>query len=75
MLRDGIEDYEYMVILKDLLEQQDNSLSEAEQASFRQLLEVPSDISASMTEFTWDPAPIEKRREAVARAIARISAQ
>jgi hypothetical protein len=37
------------------------------------LLEVPEEITQSMTEFTKDPAPIEQRREAVAKEIMRMN--
>ena len=69
MLRDGIEDYEYLVILRDLLEEHGEKLSESDAAAYRNLLEVPPEITASLTEFTLDPAPMEKRRESLARAI------
>lgn len=75
MLRDGIEDYEYMVILRTLLDEQASDLTEDELAAYRQLLEVPEEISASLTEFTWDPAPIEARREAIARTIVKLTAE
>jgi hypothetical protein len=64
MLRDGIEDYEYLAILRDKI-----AHSTQPDSSWAPLLEVPGDITQSMTEFTKDPAPIEKRREEVARAI------
>ena len=59
MLRDGLEDYEYLAVLRRL----DPSNA---------LLAVPPEVTASMTEFTRDPAPIARRREAVAREIARL---
>ncbi len=74
MLRDGIEDYEYLVMLDRLIEERRASIPEVEWVAYRQLLDVPPSISESMTEFTWDPAPIEARREAVARAIVRLGA-
>lgn len=67
MLRDGIEDYEYMVILKNRLAQTTNPPAE-----FSRLLEVPKEITTSMTEFTKDPAPIEKHRDEAARAIEQL---
>ncbi len=67
MLRDGIEDYEYLAVLKQRL-----SNSSRSSKDFSQLLVVPEDITKSMTEFTKNPAPIEKRREEVARAIEQI---
>ena len=69
MLRDGIEDYEYLTILRRLVEDFQKTHSESETRPYLDLLEIPDDISVSLTEFTWDPAPIEARREAVARAI------
>jgi len=69
LLRDGIEDYEYCVILRDLLGKCKEQLTEEEMQQYQKLLEVPDSITQSMTEFTWNPAPIEAHREAVARAI------
>jgi hypothetical protein len=69
MLRDGIEDYEYMVILRRLVAERGAKLPAEEKARFAALLEVPPEITKDMTTFTRDPAPIEKRRDAVARAI------
>ena len=73
MLRDGIEDYEYFVILEGLLEERRDQIPPNERGTYEELLEVPSDISRSMTEFTKDPAPLEARRDAIARAIVRLS--
>ena len=75
MLRDGIEDYEYLVILDELIEKRKDTIPADELEQYRELLEVPPSISESMTEFTWDPAPIEARREAVARAIVRLKTE
>ncbi|MCX7015835.1 MAG: DUF4091 domain-containing protein [Candidatus Sumerlaeota bacterium] len=69
MLRDGIEDYEYLAILKRLIEEKRAKLSDAERQRFEALLEVPESITKDITTFTADPAPIEKRREEVARAV------
>ena len=69
MLRDGIEDYEYLAILKRLIEEKRANLSNADRQRFEALLEVPEAIAKDMTTFTTDPAPIEKRRQEVARAI------
>jgi hypothetical protein len=69
MLRDGIEDYQYLVILRDLLGKRGDKLPEAQRAQFRSLLEVPAEITRDMTTFTADPTPIERRREALAKAI------
>jgi hypothetical protein len=69
MLRDGIEDYEYMVILKRLLAEKGAGLDAAKKGEYEGLLTVPSDISESLTEFTKDPAPIEAHRRKVAEAV------
>ena len=75
MLRDGIEDYEYLAILRGLLAKRGKDLPEAERKRLQALLEVPPDITADMTTFTKDPAPIEARRHAVARAIEALAAR
>ncbi|MBM4017317.1 MAG: DUF4091 domain-containing protein, partial [Planctomycetes bacterium] len=69
MLRDGIEDYEYLVILRRLLAGRGAKLAAGERQRLEALLEVPEEITKDMTTFTRDPAPIERRRDAVARAI------
>ncbi len=74
MLRDGIEDYEYLAMLQRLVEERKDGMTADELAECRRLLEVPPEISAGMTEFTGDPAPIEARRGEVARAIVRLTA-
>lgn len=69
MLRDGVEDYEYLVILRDLIERAEAEGVSADLDAYRGLLETPAEITVSTTEFTWDPAPIEAHREKIARAI------
>jgi hypothetical protein len=73
MLRDGIEDYEYMVILKKLIEAKKGKLDSARLQQYNALLEVPQDITSDMTTFTKDPAPIEDRRDRIAKAISELS--
>jgi hypothetical protein len=68
-MRDGMEDFEYLVLLKKLLAAKGASPPESEQKSFAALLQVPSEISKNLTEFTQDPAPIEARRLKIAKAI------
>jgi hypothetical protein len=72
-LRDGIEDYEYLVILKRLLAEKDAKLSPADRKAFSDLLEVPPEISRSLTDWTRSPVPIEKRRDAIALAIEKLT--
>jgi hypothetical protein len=73
MLRDGIEDYEYLVMLKKLIEANKNKLNAGRLGKYNFLLEVPQDITSDMTTFTKDPAPIEARRDVIARAISELS--
>lgn len=69
MLRDGIEDYEYLALLKRLIEAKEGRLNQEERKRFEALLEVPPEITSSLTVFTRDPAPIKKQRHLIARAI------
>ncbi len=69
MLRDGIEDFEYMAMLDRLA----RAIPEPERAPYATLLVVPDAVSRDLTHFTKDPAPIEAHREAVARAIETLS--
>ncbi len=69
MLRDGVEDYEYLAILRGLLAKHGKALPEAERKRLEALLVVPPEITADMTKFTKDPAPIEARRHAIGQAI------
>jgi hypothetical protein len=73
MLRDGIEDYEYLAILKKLLEAKKDKIAAGRRQEYAVLLDVPQDITRDMTTFTKDPAPIEARRDRVARAIVQLS--
>ena len=59
-LRDGIEDYEYLSILRRL-------------DPANPLLQVPADICVSETEYATDPAAMDRRRLALAREIERLS--
>ncbi len=59
MLRDGIEDYEYLCILRDLV----MKLPPEKRKQYEPLLEVPADITTDMTSFTKRPEPIERRRK------------
>ena len=69
MLREGIEDYEMLWLLADLLKKYGNQLSQQERELFAQLLEVPPEITRDMTTFTRTPDPIYQRRAQIAAAI------
>jgi hypothetical protein len=72
LLRDGIEDYEYFVILKRLLSEKGAKLDSRARANCEALLTVPADVSANLTSFTRDPATIETHRDKLARAIVEL---
>jgi len=75
MLRDGIEDYEYLAILKRLIEEKRAILSPARLKKLEALLRVPETITNDLRTYTKDPAPIEKRRDEIAKAIMSLSAK
>lgn len=68
MLREGIEDYEYFVMLKKLIAAR-TDLSDESRAIYEGLLKVPSSVYTSLTDFTKDPKPMEDHRVKLARAI------
>jgi hypothetical protein len=72
MIREGIEDYEMLYMLRELLQQKGAQLSEVDRKAANELLTVPESITKSMTEFTIDPRPILERRVAVAEMIERL---
>ncbi len=73
MLREGIEDWEYLYLLRELLEKHRKNLSPEQMKRCESLLKVPESITKSMTDFTTDPAPIYERRKAIAEAIEQLS--
>ena len=73
MLRDGIEDYEYLAILRRLLKRRAGALDAAARTRLEALLTVPPEITSSMTAFTHRPEPILARRHQIAQAIERLS--
>ena len=73
MIREGIEDYEMLYMLRELLQQKGDRLSGADRKSAMELLSVPESITKSMTEFTIDPRPIFQRRTAIAEMIEKLT--
>lgn len=71
LLRDGIEDYEYFAMLRRALDKA-KSLPAEKRAECEALLAVPKDVYRSMTDFTSDPAVLERHRVKLARAIESI---
>ena len=68
LLRDGIEDYEYLWLLKGEIERLGAH-------GYAPLLEVPPDVCTSLTEFATTPGPIHAHRAKVAEAIERLRAE
>jgi hypothetical protein len=73
MLREGIEDYESLWLLRDLIARRRNELPADELQRLEGLLVVPASITTEMTKFSTDPSPIYAHRAAVAQAIERLS--
>lgn len=73
MLREGIEDYEMLYLLRELLDAKRQKLSPAEVAEIESLLTVPHEISESLTKFATDSGPIYARRAEIAEAIERLA--
>ena len=59
-------------ILRRLLKAKKGKLSDRQYGEYAKLLEVPETITKSMTDFTNDPVPIEKRRNLIAVAIGEL---
>ena len=74
MLFRSIEDYEYFALLQRLLNDRAGSLSAGKRVQYERLLAVPSDVSRTPSDFSMDPAPLERHRRALAKAIADLSA-
>ncbi len=72
LLRDGVEDYEYLTILKRLLAEKGRGLSTKKRAEYEALLKVPESISESLTSYTNTPEPIKLQRKRVAQAIEQL---
>jgi hypothetical protein len=75
MLREGIEDWEMLYLLRERIAKHratDSGVSATELDELAKLLEVPPSITSEMTTFTTDPAPIYERRKAIAEAIERL---
>ena len=73
MLREGLEDYEMLYLLREKLAAA-KDLPAEKRAEYEALLTVPPEITSSMTEFSKDPAPIYARRKQIAEAIEMLSA-
>ncbi len=73
MIREGLEDYEYLWRLRKLISERRGLLSPEKSRQYESLLEVPGKITRDVTTFTTDPLPIHARRKAVAESIEQLS--
>ncbi|MCL5283818.1 MAG: DUF4091 domain-containing protein [Armatimonadetes bacterium] len=76
-LRDGMEDYEYLWMLKRRVDQlsalnKKSGQLNSDLVRAKRLLVVPPDISVDTTHFTSSPRPIMRRREQIAQMIERL---
>jgi Glycoside hydrolase 123, catalytic domain/Glycoside hydrolase 123 N-terminal domain len=73
VLREGVEDYEYFVLLEQALKAvKGNAKLKAAAAEAAQLLEFPPSLFTSGREYTKDPLDLLRYREKVAAAIERL---
>lgn len=72
MSGDGVEDYEYLTMLKKLLTEKKGSLDKTVYEQYADLLMVPETISKDLTHFTTDPTTIEAQRHKIAQAIEQL---
>ena len=74
VLREGVEDYEYFVLLEQALKAaKGNAKLKAAAAEAAKLLDFPSSLFTSGREYTKDPLDLLRYREKVAAAIERLS--
>ncbi len=68
MIREGVEDYEMLVMLNNLLKEKNQKLSAREKQEYGELFNF-EEITTSMTSFTNDPLVLRHRRQQVMDAI------
>ena len=71
--RPASRDYEYFAILKRLLAEKGGRLTARQRESYEALLTVPEMVTVTRTDFTTDPAPIERHRLMLAAAIEQLA--
>ena len=72
ILREGIEDYEYLKLLESLIKIKKDKLDTKTLSAFEALLIVPDSITKSRTEFSYTDTAIQKRRKQIAAAIEKL---
>jgi hypothetical protein len=75
MLRDGVEDVDYLHLLKAAVASAGVGTDSALLKHAKVLLEVPPSITRSMTDWTFDSRPILEHRRKVADMIERLAAK
>ncbi len=72
MLREGIEDYEYLWLLRECIKAAKKRGANVRSTNLRsaeQLLQVPASVTQDLTTFSHSPLPMLAHRDKVARAI------
>ena len=69
-LRDGLEDYEYLWVLRDELQTMASTAAGNEEANA--LLTVPEGLLRSLTEYSEDPNVLREHRRTIAETIVRL---
>lgn len=72
MIREGVEDYEYLYLLRSLIDKHRDRIAAARLATYEALLQTPESITKDMTTFATDSTPIYRRRRQVAEAIEQL---
>jgi Glycoside hydrolase 123, catalytic domain/Glycoside hydrolase 123 N-terminal domain len=75
MIREGVEDWETLYILRELISQKRDKLTPDEIKQYESLLKVPESITVDLTHFSTDPEPIYTQREKIAHAIEALQKQ
>ncbi|MDD4872810.1 MAG: DUF6067 family protein, partial [Kiritimatiellae bacterium] len=74
-LRDGMEDYEYLYLLKKQIERVQGKASEKLISEAQALLTVPENISKDTTHFTFDVRQVMEQRRKIATMIEKLQRQ
>lgn len=74
MLREGMEDYEYFWLLRDLVTRLESAgVASDRLPKAKELLIVPLEVSRSLTQFSKSPVPLYRHRRAMAEMIQVLS--
>jgi hypothetical protein len=73
MLREGMEDYEYLWLLRSLVANPPDGAKAEDLTEAKALLDLPQEIVADQTHFARDPRPLYEHRRRVAEVIERLT--